>query len=102
MKLFSVALIAIIIFTGVANAEKNLAITLEEAISLALKNNRSIEQAQEDIESARLELSIAGKSFGPTLNWNASSMRIGGRNYYQSREARYRYQWTRRNAVNAL
>ena len=57
MKIFSVALIAIIIFTCVANAEENLKITLNESISLALKNNRLIEQAQEDRESARLELS---------------------------------------------
>lgn len=91
MKIFSVALIAAIIFTGAANAEENLTITLEEAISLALENNRLIEQAQEDRESARLELSAARKSFGPTLSWDSSSMRIGGRNYHQEREARYRY-----------
>ena len=69
MKKFSVALMtALIIFTGAANAEDNLTITLEEVIALALENNRLIEQAQEDRESARLELSAARKSFGPTLS----------------------------------
>lgn len=92
MKNFSVALMtAFIIFSGTANAEGNLTITLEEAISLALENNRLIEQAQEDRESARLELSAARKNFGPTLSWSSSSMRIGGRNYHQARENRYRY-----------
>ncbi len=44
MKKFSVALTtALIIFTGAANAQENLTITLEEAISLALENNRLIE-----------------------------------------------------------
>ena len=92
MKNFSVALMtALIIFTGAANAEDNLTITLEEAIALALENNRLIEQAQEDRESARLELSAARKSFGPTLSWNSSSMSIGGRNYHSAREDRYRF-----------
>ena len=91
MKIFSVALIAAIFFSCAANAEENLTITLEKAISLALENNRLIEQAKEDRESARLELSAARKSFGPTLSWNSSSMRIGGRNYNNSREARYRF-----------
>ncbi|MBQ6298237.1 MAG: TolC family protein [Selenomonadaceae bacterium] len=91
MRIFSVALIAAIVFTCAANAEDNLTITLEEAIALALENNRLIEQAQEDRESARLELSAARKNFGPTLSWNSSSMRIGGRNYHQERENRYRY-----------
>ena len=89
MKIFSAALIAAIIFTGAANAEENLTITLEEAISLALENNRLIEQAQEDRESARLELSAARKSFGPNLSWETSSMRIGGRNYHRARSERY-------------
>lgn len=90
MKIFLVTLIAVIIFTGAAHAEENLTITLNEAIALALKNNRSIEQAEEDRESARLELSAARKSMGPTLSWSSSSMRIGGRNYHSEREARYR------------
>ena len=92
MKIFSVALMtALIIFTGAANAEENLTITLEETITLALENNRLIEQAQEDRESARLELSAARKNFGPTLSWSSSSMRIGGRNYNSAREARYQF-----------
>ena len=91
MKIFSAALMtALIIFTGAANAEDNLTITLEEAIALALANNRLIEQAQEDRESARLELSNARKSFGPTLSWDSSSMRIGGRYYHSQRDERYR------------
>jgi len=89
MKIFSVALIAAIFFSCAANAEGNLTITLEKAISLALENNRLIEQAKEDRESARLELSAARKSFGPTLSWSSSSMRIGGRNYNSSRSRRY-------------
>ena len=91
MKNFSVVLMtALIIFTCVANAEEYLTVTLEAAIVLALENNRLIEQAQEDRESARLELSAARKSFGPTLSWSSSSMEIGGRNYHSAREERYR------------
>lgn len=90
MKIFSVALMtALIIFTGAANAEENLTITLEETITLALENNRLIEQAQEDRKSSRLELSAARKSFEPTLNWSSSSIRIGGRNYNDARAVCY-------------
>ncbi len=89
MKIFLAALIASIIFMCAANAEENLTITLEEAITLALENNRLIEQAQEDRESARLELSAARKSFGPTLSWSSSLMRIGGRSYNDARSRRY-------------
>ena len=92
MKIFSATLITVfIIFTCAANAQEDLTITLEEAIVLALKNNRSIEQSQEDRESARLELSTARKSFGPTVRWSSSSMEIGGRYYHSAREARYRF-----------
>ena len=91
MKIFLATLIiAFIIFTCAANAQENLTITLEEAIVLALKNNRLIEQSQEDRESARLELSAARKSFGPTVSWSSSSMEIGGRYYHSAREERYR------------
>lgn len=91
MKKFLIVLAAIFItFMSSASAEKNLQMKLSDAIALALKNNRSIEQSEEDRESARLELSAARRKSGPTVSWQSSSTRIGGRMYGDSRAERYR------------
>ena len=84
-------------------AADGVALTLDEAISLALKNNRLIEQSIEDREAARWNLSAVRRSSGLSLSWSSTLNQIGGRYYrrnyrstrdrakVQSDEAAYMY-----------
>ena len=62
-------------------AADGVALTLDEAVGLALKNNRLIEQSAEEREAARWYLSAVRRSAGPTLSWSSSNYHIGGRYY---------------------
>lgn len=62
-------------------AADGVPLTLDEAITLALKNNRLIEQSAEDREIARWNLSVARRSAGPVFSWSSSHYHIGGRYY---------------------
>ena len=64
-------------------------LNIEEAVQLALENNRLIEQREEDRDMARWNLSAIRRSSGPKLSWSSSSSRIGGRYYNGYRERRY-------------
>lgn len=64
-------------------------LSIEEAVELALKNNRLIEQSAEDREAAKWNLSAARRRSGPKLSWSSTANRIGGRAYHSSRERRY-------------
>ena len=66
-----------------------LSLDLEQSIQLALKNNRTIEQAIEDRLNAKWGLSEARRNSGPTLTWSISGMRIGGRSYNSARISHY-------------
>ena len=64
-------------------------ITFEEAVGLALENNRYIEQSAEDREAARWNLSAIRRSSGLRFSWSAQANRIGGRYYHGLRSQRY-------------
>ncbi len=64
-------------------------LNLDEAVSLALENNRLIEQRIEDREAARWNLSAVRRSAGLRLSWSMSANRIGGRYYHGWRNQRY-------------
>ena len=64
---------------------ENINLTLEEAINLALQNNRSIEQAAADVDIAKWNLSIARRSTGINFSWESNFNRIGGRYYERDR-----------------
>jgi len=88
MKKFLAALTAAaVLLPNPAFAAEGMTLTLDEAISLALKNNRLIEQAAEDREAARWNLSAARRQSGLTLTWSSNLNRIGGR-YYRSTNRR--------------
>jgi outer membrane protein TolC len=76
-------------FCANVQAEEVLQITLSDAINLALKNNRTIEQSAEDRESARWNLSAVRRNSGLRLTWNTSVNKIGGRYYGDYRAQRY-------------
>ena len=98
IKKFSILVFgAGLFFSPSANAAENLKINLDDAVKLALENNRAIEQYEEDRESARWGLSAARRSAGPRLSWSSSFNRIGGR-YYNNMRAQ-RYEWEGLNPV---
>ena len=66
-----------------------VSLTLDEAIELALRNNRAIEQSEADRDAARWALSEARRNSGLMLSWSTSLNRIGGRAYNRQREAHY-------------
>ena len=82
----SVALFSLILNNTSCSA---LSLDLEQSIQLALKNNRTIEQAIEDRTTAKWGLSEARRNAGPTLAWSVSGLRIGGRSYDNAREEQH-------------
>lgn len=76
-------------FVPAIGSAETKSLTIEEAIELALQNNRQIEQSAEDREMARWNLSAVRRSSGLRLNWYSTANRIGGRYYHNLREARY-------------
>ena len=79
---------AILLSTNTTYAAEGMTLTIDEAIALALKNNRLIEQSADDREAARWNLSAVRRSAGPTFSWSSSLNHIGGR-YYRSVRARH-------------
>ncbi len=82
MKKFLAALAtAALLFPNTTLAADGMSLTLDDAIELALKNNRLIEQSEEDREAAKWQLSAVRRSSGPMLSWASSLYRIGGKYY---------------------
>ncbi len=76
-------------FVPAIGSAETKSLTIEEAIELALQNNRQIEQSAEDREAARWNLSAVRRSSGLRLNWYSTANRIGGRYYHDFRAQRY-------------
>ena len=88
MKKFLATLAAILLSTNTTFAAEGMTLTLDEAITLALKNNRLIEQSTDDREAARWNLSAVRRRSGLTFSWSSSLNHIGGR-YYRTARARH-------------
>lgn len=89
MKKFLTFIAASFLIQNTVLAE-NLNLTLDDAINIALKNNRSIEQAASDVDAAKWQLSIARRRTGITFRWESTFNRIGGR-YYESARVAHDY-----------
>ncbi len=90
MKKFLASIFAAaILLSNTTFAAEGMTLTLDEAIALALKNNRLIEQSTEERAAARWNLSAVRRSSGVTFRWSATLNRIGGR-YYHSYRAQHR------------
>ena len=82
MKNFLTALTtALVLLPSATFAAEGVTLSLDEAIALALKNNRLIEQSAEEREAARWNLSAVRRSAGPTLSWTSTNYHVGGRYY---------------------
>ena len=92
LKKFLMSVIISLYSTHIAFAADSLKINLSDAVGLALKNNRSIEQAKDDRESARWNLSAIRRESGPHLSWSSNANKIGGKYYGDRRERHYFYE----------
>lgn len=80
---FVAGAMAFSLLAGTVQATEIKNLDLDEAIQLALLNNRSIKQSIADRENARWRLSEARRKGNPTLSWSTQAEAIGG-NYYDS------------------
>lgn len=83
------AVLSTFFFMPEITSAETRSLNIDEAIELALENNRLIEQSEEDRDMARWNLSAIRRSSGPRLSWSSSSTRIGGRYYNGYRTRRY-------------
>ena len=60
-----------------ADAPMNL--TLEDSVRLALDNNKTIKQSEADFESAVWARHQARRAYGPTVNWQSTATKYGGK-----------------------
>ena len=74
------AVVALMLSTiwGTVSAEQ-VDMTLDEGVRLALERNYSIEESGADVDSAYWRLREARRQSGPTLAWETSANRVGGR-----------------------
>ena len=94
MKKFLTTCAAILLSANTTFAAEGMSLSLDDAISLALKNNRLIEQATEDREAARWNLSAIRRSAGLSLSWTSTYYHIGGRYYRRNyRNSRDEVSW---------
>ena len=78
-------------FAPAISSAETKSLSFEEAVQLALENNRLIEQRAEDREAAKWNLSAARRNSGPRFSWSSSANRIGGRYYHSYRAQRYQF-----------
>ncbi len=88
---------AILLSTNITQAAEGVTLSLDEAIALALENNRLIEQSADDREAARWNLSSVRRQSGPQLSWSSLLNRIGGRYYNSRRETHYAAKYASRS-----
>ncbi|MBQ3337272.1 MAG: TolC family protein, partial [Selenomonadaceae bacterium] len=96
-KFLAAAAAAIILFPNSSFAAEGVTLSLDEAIALALENNRLIEQSADDREAARWNLSSVRRQSGPQLSWSSLLNRIGGRYYNSRRETHYAAKYASRS-----
>lgn len=65
---------------SVAMAE-SVDMTLEDSVRTALDNNYSIKQQEAEYDSAVWARHQARRSFGPTVNWQSTATKMGGKYY---------------------
>ena len=61
--------------------------TLQESIDMALLNNRTIKESQEDLSSAKWAKHEARRNAGWTLSWSGRATTLGGQTYAAAQRA---------------
>lgn len=85
MKKLTALVLGGLMTTTMASAAmaESVDMTLEESVRTALDNNYSIKQQEAEYDSAVWARHQARRSFGPTVNWQSTATKMGGK-YYDS------------------
>ena len=62
-----------------AFAADTVQLDLADTVRMALENNRTLKEAFADVDNAKWQLSRARRQMGPTLTWNTTAARVGGK-----------------------
>lgn len=89
---------------GTAFAEQSMQIGLQDAVQMALMNNRAIHQSLTNVDAAAWSLSGARRTMGPKLTWDTTAARIGGKSLDSAHAAHAAgrgpaYDWTWSNTA---
>ena len=68
-------------FSATSMAADTVQLDLNDAVQMALENNRNIKMALADVDSAKWNLSSYRRQLGPTLSWGTNINKYGGRDY---------------------
>ena len=81
-KIFGFKLFLLLVcFLGLSGRARAVSLSLEESVNMALDHHYTIESAAADVQAARWQMSSARRAAGPTLGWNWTAFRLGGRDY---------------------
>lgn len=79
MYIFRAAVISLFVFCGTARPEEDaVALTLDEALAIALRDNKDILLNQEKLTQAKAAIGEAGSGFLPEFNLNSYATRTRG------------------------
>lgn len=85
---------------GTSLAADAVDVSLDDCVQMAFENNRTLKQSLAQVDSARWNLSSARRQNGPSLTWQGSANRIGGKSYESAHQAAargmgpdYNYAW---------
>lgn len=83
MKKLTALVLGGLLTTTMASAAmaESVDMTLEESVRTALDNNYSIKQQEAEYDSAVWARHQARRSFGPTVNWQSTATKMGGKYY---------------------
>ncbi len=83
MKKLTALVLGGLMTTTMASAAmaESVDMTLEESVRTALDNNYSIKQQEAEYDSAVWARHQARRSFGPTVNWQSTATKMGGKYY---------------------
>lgn len=86
MKKLTALVLGGLMTTTMASAAmaESVDMTLEESVRTALDNNYSIKQQEAEYDSAVWARHQARRSFGPTVNWQSTATKMGGKYYEDS------------------
>jgi len=77
-KVLMILIIGILMFANFAKAEEAMPLSLEEAVAIALRDNRDILLSTESVRKAKLKISEARASLFPSLTFTSSLASTNG------------------------
>lgn len=84
-RIFSSTIFALLLISGVANAQETRTISLQEAIQISLENNYQLKQAKNNLELAGESIKSEYADFAPSVGGSINGGRTIGRQFTEDR-----------------